>query len=266
MTLLDRFRSGDCEQVWRLIVDERRPADDPEAVEVAQETVRRARDNLRTIYERLIELSYAFAEPDDAFVTTTPEEAAEEISAVEMHYGPLPGLARIWYSHIHSVNFTQTETQGRDPDHDLRNLGMNPQAIYLPLSRCQKWGLENHAQYVEWYKKMKSTELDGFDTIDYLNRCCKTPDESARFLPLGSCASNNENKGFTLPCDMVDAEFFNDGEVTHFNEDLRYVIMSGCFPGLGSIFYRENAPEFMRFGHPDPESLRAYLTSNLQPL
>lgn len=266
MPLLEQFRSGDCEQVWSRIVAERRPADDTEALAVAQETVLRARDNLAVIYERLAELGYEFAEPNDAFVTTTPERAAEEISAIETHYGPLPGLARIWYSHIHSVNFAQTETQRTDPDSDLRNLGMYPLAIYLPLTKCYEWGLKKHAQYVEWYEKMQSTELDGFDSVDYLNRCCKTLDESARFLPLGSYASNNENKGFRLPCNLMDVEFFNDGEVTYFNEDLRYVIMSGCFPTLSSMFHREKVPEFMRFGHPDPDSLVAFLTRDLQAI
>ncbi len=264
MTLLDQYRSGNCEQIWRQIVAERRPADDAESVDVAQETVFRARDNLRTIYQRLVKLGYEFAYPDDAFVTTTPEKATDDLSAIEAHYGPLPGLARIWYSHIRSVNFAQTESQCRDPDHDLRNLGLYPQAVYLPLGRCHEWGLETHAQYVEWYQETKCNASD--DTNDYLKRCCKTPDESARFLPLGSGASNNENKGFTLPCDFMDMEFFNDGEVTYFNEDLRYVILSGCFPRLGSQFYREEVPEFMRFGHPDPESLLLYLTSELQPI
>lgn len=264
--LLDRYRSGDCEQVWSRIVAERRTADDIEAMAVAQETVLRARDNLAVIYRRLVELGYEFAEPNDAFVTTSPERAAEEIAVIEKHYGPLPGLARIWYSHIHSVNFAQSEIQCKDPESDLRNLGMYPMAIYLPLKRCHEWGLKIHAQYLEWYQRMQSAVPDGFDAIDYLNRCGKTPEESARFLPLGSYASNNENKGLTLPCGLMDSEFYNDGDVTYFNEDLRYVIMSGCFPKLTSMMYREKAPEFMRFGHPDPDSLHAFLTGDLQPI
>lgn len=264
MTLLAEFQSGDCAVVWRRIVEERRTSDDADAFAVAQETVLRARDNLGKIYERLIELGYEFAEPHEAFVTTTPEDAAEEIAAIETQYGPLPGLARLWYSHLHSVNFAQSDTQREDPESELRNLGSYPQALFLPLHKCHEWGQELHAKYVEWYRQTE--EQGSSDTIDYLNRCCKTTDQSARFLPLGGCASNNENKGFTLPCDLMDTEFYDDGEVTCFNEELRYVIMSGCFPRLGSTYFREQVPEFMRFGHPDPDSLLAFLTRDLQPI
>ncbi|MFO0979175.1 MAG: hypothetical protein U0996_22385 [Planctomycetaceae bacterium] len=266
MTLLDQYRSGDCEQVWQQIVEEGRSADDEEAVAVAQETVSRARDNLQMIYDRLCALGYEFAEPDMAFVTTTPEKAANEISTIEAHYGPLPGLARIWYSHIHSVNFSQAATQCRDATHELRNLGWFPLAIYHPLSRCHEEGLRKHAEYIEWYQGMLSTKIDDFDADGYLNQFCKTPDESARFLPLGSFASNNENKGFMLPCELMDAEFFNDGEVTYFNEELRNVILSGCFPNLGCRLHRERVPEFMKYGHPDPESLHSYLKSGLHKI
>ena len=264
MALIDQFRSGDCELVWRRIVDESRPASDPEASAVAHETVLRARDNLSKIYERLVEIGYDFEEPDEAFVTTTPEEAADEISSIEAEYGALPELARIWYSHIRSVNFAQTETQGRAPDHDLRNLGMCPLAIYLPLKRCRDLSIKIHADYTDWYRTTLAMTRD--ESIkDYLSKC-KTPEEMAQFLPLGSIASNNENKGFALPCHLIDAEFFNDGEVTHFNEELRYVVLSGGFPILGSDFYREKVPEFMRLGHPDPDSLMAFLTHDLQAI
>ncbi len=266
MPLLDQFRSGECAVVWQRIVDERRRADDAEALAVAQETVLRARGNLGVVYGRLLEIGYDFAEPDLAFVTTTPDRAANEIAAIESRYGHLPGLARVWYSYIHSVNFAQTETQRKDSNSGLRNLGLCPLAIYLPLGMCHTWGSEIHGQYVEWYRRMQSDEMAHFDSVDDLNRCCKTPEESARFLPLGSFASNNENKGFTLPSDQMDEEFFNDGEAVYFNEDLRYVIMSGSFPRLRDRPWQEKLPAFMRLGHPDPDSLLAYLTQDLQPI
>ncbi|MCR9118856.1 MAG: hypothetical protein NXI22_18120 [bacterium] len=264
MTLLDQFRSGDCERVWRQIVDESRSANDPEAVAVAQETVLRARDNLRTIYERLVELGYDFAEPDDAFVATTPEEAGDELAAIEAEYGALPGLMRIWYSHIRSVNFAQTEAQCNEPGHILRSLGWNPLAIYLSLGKCRELAETVHARYTEWHRTTMARDLDDF-TRNYMNQC-KTPEEMAGFFPLGSIASNNENKGFMLPCNLIDTTFYNDGELTHFNEDLRYVILAGCFPRLGSVFFREKAPEFMKFGHPDPDELLAFLSRDLQSI
>jgi hypothetical protein len=265
MTLLDQFLSGNCEQVWRQIVEERRPADDAEAVAVAEETVLRARDNLRTIYERLVELGYDFAEPDDAFVTTTPEEAADEIGRVEARFGALPGLVRLWYSHIRSVNFAQTEAQCCDPNHVLKSLGRQPLAIYLSLDRCCELAAEKHAEYRDWWEKARACMDDDRTTSGYFSQL-KTPDEMDRFLPLGSFASNCDHKGFTLPCDLMDTEFFDDGELTHFNEDLRYVILSGCFPALGVEYFRGNVPDFMKFGHPDPDALLGFLTNDLKPI
>ena len=263
MTLLDQFRTGDCERVWRQIVDECRLASDPQAIAVAQETVVRACENLRKIYGRLVELGYEFAEPDDAFVTTTPEEAASELAELEAEYGTLPGLTRIWYSHIRSVNFSQTEAQCKDPAHTLKGLGWFPLAIYLPLRKCRELATKAHAEYVEWYQKTMALELDDSER-DCLGEL-KSPEEAARFLPLGGIASNNDYKGFKLPCDLIDTTFYNDGELTNFNEDLRYVILSAGFPRLRSVAYRANVPEFMKFGHPDPEGLSNFLTDGLQP-
>lgn len=263
MTLLHRFRSGDCERVWRQIVDERRPADDREAGAVAEETVLRARDNLQIIYERLVDLGYDFAEPENAFVTTTPKAAEDELVAIEADFGVLPGLMRLWYSHVRSVDFSQTEAQCKESGHPLKGLGWFPLAVYLPLLECRELAAKRHGEYVKWYQKTVSRDLD--DSVrDYLGEL-KPPEEMARFLPLGGVASNNDHKGFQLPCNLIDTTFYNDGELTHFNEDLRYVILSGCFPRLKSLAYRENAPEFMSFGHPDPDSLSAHLTHELQP-
>lgn len=262
MTLLDQFHSGDCERVWRQIVDESRSASDAEAVAVAVETVLRARDNLGIIHGRLVELGYEFAEPDDAFAPTTPEDAEEELAALEADYGAIPGLMRIWYSHIRSVNFCQTEAQCSEPDDPLKGLGWFPLAIYLPLSKCRELAAKRHAEYVEWHQKATSPDLDE-SVSDCLGEL-ETPEEVARFLPLGGVASNNAPKGFRLPCDQMDMKFYDDGELTHFNEDLRYVILSGCFPRLASVAYRENAPAFMSFGHPDPDSLSAFLKGGLQ--
>ncbi len=264
MTLLNQYRSGDCEKVWRQIVDERRTSSDTEAVAVAEETVLRAQANLHSIFKRLVELGYEFAEPDDAFVTTSPEESAEEIASLEVQFGALPGLVKIWYSHIHSVNFAQAPSQCSDPHHVLRNLGWFPLAIYLPLKKCRALAEKNLGEYREWYRKMQSRNLEDFDVNEHLSHC-KTPEEMARFLPLGSSASNNENKGFALPCDFMDTAFYDDGEVTHFNEDLRYVIMSGGFRML-SPSYRSQMPRFMKLGHPDPVELQSLLTNDLQPL
>lgn len=122
MTLLEQYQSGNCEHVWKQIVDEQRAANDSEAIAVAEEMVFRAKGNLRSIYEKLVELGYEFAEPAEAFVTTTPEESKDELDALEADLGALPGLMKIWYSHIHSVNFSQSEAQCKEAGHVMKGL------------------------------------------------------------------------------------------------------------------------------------------------
>ncbi len=263
-TLIEQYRAGNCESVWRTIVDEHRQATDIDAQAVALETVFRARDSFHAIYERLIQIGYEFAEPADAFAVTTPDEANAEIAVTEAEYGALPEIVRLWYSYVRSVNFSQSVAQCKDPEHPLRNLGWFQLALFLPLKKCRELGARQSAEYREWYAELLSGDLDAEYAQDCLSRC-KSPDEMARFLPLGSSASNNDPKGFALPCDLIDAEFYNDGEPTYFNEELRDVIRAGCFRML-SQGYREALPRFMQLGYPDPDALLAFLTRDLMPL
>src|SRR5689334_1494548 len=74
---LERYRRGECEQVWAELLAlggrVREPGLHDEAVAVARETMTRARTNIERLVPRLTSLGYAFAHPDRVFVPADEE-------------------------------------------------------------------------------------------------------------------------------------------------------------------------------------------------
>ena len=106
-TFLDRYRSGEREQVWaELIALGAKVREEPlygDALSVARETMNRARGNIELLVAHLKELGYTFAHPEGVF---TPPEAdiSERISVLERQAGPLPLSLRVWCEVVGDVN------------------------------------------------------------------------------------------------------------------------------------------------------------------
>src|SRR5262245_51509954 len=111
---LPRYLAGEHLAVWRELIEMGREVlEEPlrsEALAVCQEIVRRARLNLRTLYTRLLDLGYEFAEPHAALVDAAPD-AGTQIEEFERKLGRSPLIARVWYQTLGSVNFCQAERQ-----------------------------------------------------------------------------------------------------------------------------------------------------------
>jgi hypothetical protein len=105
---LDRYRNGECEQVWaELLAAGARVRGQPlcdEALAVARETMRRARANIELLVPRLQSLGYQFAHPDQVFIPAD-EESRRLVSDVERRAGPLPLALRVWCEEVGEVNF-----------------------------------------------------------------------------------------------------------------------------------------------------------------
>jgi hypothetical protein len=105
---LERYRQGECEQVWaELLAQGGRIREQPlydEALAVARETMRRARANIELLVPRLTSLGYQFAHPDRVFVPAD-EETRGEVAEVERRAGPLPLSLRVWCEEVGEVNF-----------------------------------------------------------------------------------------------------------------------------------------------------------------
>jgi hypothetical protein len=105
---LERYRQGECEQVWaELLAQGGRIRQQPlydEALAVVRETMRRARANIELLVPRLTSLGYQFAYPDRVFVPAD-EETRDEVASVERRAGPLPLSLRVWCEEVGEVNF-----------------------------------------------------------------------------------------------------------------------------------------------------------------
>jgi hypothetical protein len=105
---LERYRRGECEQVWAELlalggrVREARLHE--EAVAVSRETMARARANIEMLVPRLTSLGYSFAHPDRVFVPAD-EETRRFVADIERRAGPLPLSLRAWCEVVGEVNF-----------------------------------------------------------------------------------------------------------------------------------------------------------------
>ena len=122
---LERYRRGECEQVWaELLVlgkQVREPRLYDEAVAVARETMTRARNNIEMLVPRLTSLGYRFAYPDRVFVPAD-EEFRRLVTDVERRVGPLPLSLRAWCEVVGEVNFmgSHPKLSTYFPTHDVR--------------------------------------------------------------------------------------------------------------------------------------------------
>jgi hypothetical protein len=105
---LQRYRQGECEQVWAELLalggKVREPRLFDEAVAVARETMTRARTNIEMLVPRLTALGYCFAHPDRVCVPAD-EEFRRLVADVERRVGPLPLSLRAWCEVVGEVNF-----------------------------------------------------------------------------------------------------------------------------------------------------------------
>jgi hypothetical protein len=113
-TFLARYLAGEHERVWSELrklgkkVHAEPYYDDAWAV--ACETMRRVRQNVRTIHRRLAKLGYKFLARSRAWVPPAAE-APKLIARVERTIGPLPLSLRAFYLIVGSVDFRQSRKQ-----------------------------------------------------------------------------------------------------------------------------------------------------------
>jgi hypothetical protein len=184
-----------------------------DAEAVAGELVDRSFKNLTQLRIRLEDLGYSFERRDEALVEANSSDLSA-LHAAESTIGLLPMVVRKWYERIGSVDFTQRETQmfGKDGAscEPVSGLGLRCPLVFLSIPKC----LVLKQQLCEEAK----SEPD--DLIDF-----------TRFFPLGGWGSNSIPKGFWLPSESFDAEFYNDGAGgVSFVEELRTAFTWGGFP------------------------------------
>jgi hypothetical protein len=106
-TYLERYQSGEYEQVWTELValggQVREPSVLPHAQAVANETMRRARINIELIIERLKKIDYDFVYPNAIYHPPT-KDVVTRLNKFERKIGPIPLSLRAWCEIVGDVN------------------------------------------------------------------------------------------------------------------------------------------------------------------
>jgi hypothetical protein len=258
-----RYVAGEHRQVWQELTTLGGKAISPpliaDALAVAREIIRRARHNLSLVHDRLCIEGYRFANPGQALVTRPPASALH-VDEMEAKFGKFPLLIRAWYTEIESVDFTQDPTQlSASSRSDVSGLGYGTPVIMQSLDRC--WD--------RWIEISQPT-IDGVAHESRSSEPGIGPASSQRsqfrsFLATGAYASNCEPKGFRLPCNAVDAVFFNDGAGdSYFVDELRMWFRWGGFPR--SARYLSGFPVLPSYARPNVERLIPMLREGLYEL
>ena len=264
-SFLERYRSGDRAGVWNDLLNMGSAVrSEPiweDARTVARETMERARHNVALLVERLTELEYRFAFPDD--VWRLPDKASlAELAAFERRHGPLPLSLYAWYEVVGSV--------------DLR--GDHPKLGFYhrtdPASAERFWSRHWYPDPLVVFPLGDQLVVDDRDEDDE-NRWpgLRTPGldrtQPLTLLTLAPDAihkadiSGSQAMEIWLPSPAADALLNgSDWPGVPFVSYLRECFRWGSFPGLGHPFPWS--------GHqPDPDEVRevlAILTNGLLPL
>jgi hypothetical protein len=231
---LDRYLAGDREAVWdELIALGDRVQQAPllfDAQSVCREVVRRARNNIELLFNRLLKLGYQFADPNSAFVPARPD-AANKIAEIERRLGGLPLVVKAWYESMASVDFSQAKEQLQGPTGpDINGLGSHAELVMHSLDRCWESWLAICKEDEDHRKMMLQIKKDNPEVYRTYPANARNPRPRDPFLPTGGAASNCDMKGFRLPSKSVDGVVYDDGEEISLVELLRGCFEWGGFP------------------------------------
>ena len=216
--------------MWEQLVAGRGTAD--ERTQIATRFASRARANLRRVHAALLRAGYEFARPDAA-LREADENAAEQLDDFAAQHGRMPTALRVWYEHIESVDFRQSNTQALDDASPMARLGADAFVVQA---------LEH------------VVEDEHFD------------DAPPVFFPLGGSASTCDPIGLTIPSDAFDTIVVPDTSAT-FGDYVRSSLASGGLPRLGlAVHGASRLPSTVSPRHPRPAELLASLVEGLEAL
>lgn len=206
--LLRRYRTGEQEAVWRelLALGERvREADIlPDAVAVVRETMRRCRQNVERLVERLRAIGYAFKEPDAAITPPGPD-VLDRIAEIEARVGPMPLALCAWYEIVGRVNLVGSHS--RLPS---SHPAYPDPLVVLPADYVLKYHEEN------WLRERYSLDI--------------APDDFFKANFSGGPAYK-----IVLPDARADAPLEYEWHKTTFVDYLRHCFRWGGFPGMARL-------------------------------
>ncbi len=240
------YAQGEREEAWARMQqagpDIRRGSELADALAVARETMRRVRQNIETLIERLRKLDYQFENPEAVHIPP-PSDAAERVDEIErLVGGPVPLSLRAWWEEVGEVSFV-----GRDRKLAFRAGPGAPRVIWrgmdpAVLARMQRGLPEVYADPLA---------LDGVERA--LAECRESvqfmkgfDDEPFRLTLAPDWLHKADISGgvyaMTLPNAAADALFEGEPHATTLVGYLRVAFRWGGFPGWDRESYLGRQP------------------------
>ena len=198
--LLDRYLRGDRIHVWSELV-QLGGSIGRDAESVVEEVGRRIRHNVVMLTERLLGMGYQFYRQEGGYRFADAESLAQ-LEEAQRNWGRFPRLLSRIYQDFAWVDFSQAD--GQISAGEFRGMGWHPQLYLLSMPECAvlRETMREEAEHA----------------AECMRRYCQNSGEvyheetgSLNCVFTGPCASNNDMKGFALPCDAVDARYYDDG-------------------------------------------------------
>lgn len=140
---LGRYRAGEHAAVWREMValgdGVRAPEVFGDAVDVALETMRRARAALEILHGRLRDQGYAFVVRADDALVPPPDDVEARIAAAESTVGPLPLALCAFVTAVGSVDFCGQHPGWTSPGEGILDPIVVAPAMWLLEDRDDRW-------------------------------------------------------------------------------------------------------------------------------
>ncbi|MCA9057604.1 MAG: hypothetical protein KDA85_03865 [Planctomycetaceae bacterium] len=195
---LTRYLNGDCESVWRELIDFEASAIEPpllnESMAVAEEIVRRIIHNANIVGRYLQGAGYEFATPGP-FVVPANQATAECVRLIEEEFGNLPLILKVWWSHVDRLNHLPTE-QLLDSGIGCPTEGISPTGAILINSpaECLEASRQRAIAIAEHVRQAAEAGISGEEEYDV----------AAPTFILGPITTANDPVGYRLPLSGVD--------------------------------------------------------------
>lgn len=230
---LERYRAGERVPVWTEMTaagaELRNAPDWAIAVEVARETMTRARTNVERLIDLLPENGYRFRLPRERVFVAPPADVETQLDSFEATVGRMPLALRAWFELVGQVDLS-----GGHPDWEFEY--PDPLVISAPLDHLA-------SEFDDWQADRGSAWDRGAFTLDLAPDALHKAD-----------VSGGPPYGIGVPNAGVDGTFLNERHGTTFVGYLRVAFAWGGFPG-----WDPDAPvpgEWARPSAPAPNLLR----------
>ena len=232
-TLLERYRDGDCLNVWAELRELGViSADDPKREDVwpvVAETMRRTRANLEMLVERLSAEQYDFTDTTHPPIHVGSPLGTPNTQSVALRdwlddlTGPLPMVLHCWMEFVGDVNLL-----GNHPDWPATEMYTDAMVVEFEYSECKDSlnSREYHKNELEeWHYAVTEDGADevGPFQIDF------APDVYHKVN-----VSGGGPYGIIVPDGSIDGRVDLDGTQMFFTDYIRHCFKWGGFPGFAS--------------------------------